>query len=258
MYSKKIMFKKLGLFLVVLMTVTLLLPMVTAGVAGAADSPANSAVHFLRNDYAKNGINNSEAGVGSYALYVLNRAGVDVSTWVYDNVNLEDAVISAVSGDIPNASDPSKVSAKLLAQELVATKVLGRDDLAVQLVQILKNRQSSTGFDTGDYSLFSNMPAFDLLGRAGSSSVINTVYAKDYILSQQLTVNKEVYGSWGGSWTDDQGTHYFADFMATAQAVRALHYLNTENNDASVQAAIYSGLDWMKNQQQDDGSFVTG
>jgi len=96
LYSKKIMFKKLGLFLVVLMTVTLLLPMVTAGVAGAADSPANSAVHFLRNDYAKNGINNSEAGVGSYALYVLNRAGVDVSTWVYDNVNLEDAVISAV------------------------------------------------------------------------------------------------------------------------------------------------------------------
>ena len=260
MYSNKTMFKKLGLFLVVLMTVALLLPMATAGVAGAAISPANNAVQFLYNDYTNNGINNSEVGVGSYALYVLYQAGVDVSTWVYDNVNLEDAVISAVSGDISNASDQSKVSAKLLAQDLAAAKALGQDgyNLAVQLVQIMQNRQSSNGFDKGEYSLFSNVPAFDLLGRAGSISVINTVYAKEYILSRQLTVNKEVYGSWGGSWTDDKGTHYFADFMATAQAVRALHYLNTESNDASVQAAIYSGLDWMKNQQQDDGSFVTG
>jgi len=81
LYSNKTMFKKLGLFLVVLMTVALLLPMATAGVAGAAISPANNAVQFLYNDYTNNGINNSEVGVGSYALYVLYRAGVDVSTW---------------------------------------------------------------------------------------------------------------------------------------------------------------------------------
>lgn len=156
----------------------------------------------------------------------------------------------------------ANVKAKILAQDLVAAQALGRNDLADQLVEILKNRQTESGFDTGAYSLFSNLPAFDLLGRAGKLSVVNAAYARDYILSNQLTqstVPAEVYGAWGGSWTDDkQSTHYFADFMATAQAVRALHYLDPRGSDPSVQAAIYNGLAWMQKQQQPDGSFVAG
>ncbi|WP_194174847.1 S-layer homology domain-containing protein [Desulfofundulus thermobenzoicus] len=256
MYNHKRTIKKLSLLLVLVMAVTLLTPAVNAGAGGMPASPANNAVQFLYNEYIQKGINNSEYGVGSYAIYVLKQAGVDVASWVYNGENLNDAVINAVYKDI---SQPDNVPAKILAQDLVAVQALGRSDLADQLVEILKNRQTENGFDTGAYSLFSNLPAFDLLGRAGLMSVVKLVYAKEYILSQQLTVNEEVYGSWGGSWTDDKGnTNYFADFMATAQAVRALHYLDPGGQDARVQAAINNGLNWMRNQQKADGSFVAG
>ncbi|WP_165859294.1 S-layer homology domain-containing protein [Desulfofundulus salinus] len=255
MYNHKRMIKKLSLLLVLVMAVTMLTPVVNAGASGMPASPANNAVQFLYNEYIQKGINNSEYGVGSYALYVLKQAGVDVSSWEYNGENLNDAVVKAVYSDI---SQPDKVPAKILAQDLLAVQALGRSDLTDQLVEILKDRQTENGFDTGTYSLFSNLPAFDLLGRAGFMSVVNAVYAKEYILSQQLTVNEEVYGSWGGSWTDKDGTHYFADFMATAQAVRALYYLDPEGKDADIQAAISKGLAWMQKQQQADGSFVAG
>ncbi|HHW43725.1 MAG TPA: DUF4430 domain-containing protein [Desulfotomaculum sp.] len=248
--------KKLSLFLVLVMAVTLLAPAVNAGVSGVSGSPADNAVQFLYNEYVQKGINNSEYGVGAYVLYVLKQAGVDVASWVYNGENLNDAVINVVYNDI---SQPDNVPAKILAQDLLAMQALGRDDLVDQLVQALKDRQSENGFDTGDYSLFSNMPAFDLLGRAGKISVLKVDYARDYILSQQLTVNAEVYGAWGGSWTDDEGnTNYFADFMATAQAVRALHYLDPEKKDARVQSAIANALAWMQKQQKSDGSFAAG
>ncbi|NHM27600.1 DUF4430 domain-containing protein [Desulfofundulus sp. TPOSR] len=259
MYNHKRMIKKLSLLLVLVMAVTMLTPAVNAGASGMPASPANNAVQFLYNEYIQKGINNSEYGVGSYALYVLKQAGVDVASWVYNGENLNDAVINAVYNDI---SQPDNVPAKILAQDLVAVQALGRSDLADQLVEILKNRQTENGFDTGAYSLFSNLPAFDLLGRAGKLSVVNAAYTRDYILSNQLTqstVPAEVYGAWGGSWTDDKGnTNYFADFMATAQSVRALHYLDPGGQDARVQAAINNGLNWMRNQQKADGSFVAG
>jgi hypothetical protein len=259
LYNHKRTIKKLSLLLVLVMAVTLLTPAVNAGAGGTPASPANNAVQFLYNEYIQKGINNSEYGVGSYALYVLKQAGVDVASWVYNGENLEDAVTNAAYKDI---SQPDNVPAKILAQDLVAAQALGRSDLTDQLVEILKNRQTENGFDTGAYSLFSNLPAFDLLGRAGKLSVVNAAYTRDYILSNQLTqstVPAEVYGAWGGSWTDDKdNTNYFADFMATAQAVRALHYLDPGGQDARVQAAINNGLNWMRNQQKADGSFVAG
>jgi len=245
----------MGLLLVGIMIVTSFISLVNINTAEAASSPADSAVQFLYNDYADKGINNSDAGVGSYALYVLTQAGVDVSTWMYTGVCLKDAVINAANDDISNASDPSIVSAKLLGQDLAAMKALGQSDLAVQIEQILQHRQSSTGFDTGDYSIFSNLAAYDLLGRADSISVINTVYAKDYILgTQNQTIGDPAYGSWGCTWENN----YYADFMATAAAVRALNYLDPNKSDVLIQDAINNGLNWMKDQQQADGSFLAG
>ncbi|TEB07823.1 Endo-1,4-beta-xylanase A precursor [Pelotomaculum schinkii] len=246
------MFKKPSLWLTVLMTIMLLIPVVSANAAGGAGSPANCAVQFLYNDYTTNGINNSDAGVGSYALFVLTQADVDVSTWEYNGENLKDAVISAISGDITNAADPSKASAKLLAQDLAAAKALGRDDLADQLVQILQNRQSSAGFDS---NLYSDIPAYDLLGRVDSVGEINIDYAKDCILgSQNTTAGDQNYGSFGGTF----GGIFYPDFMTTAEAVRALNYLDPGKSDSQTQNAINDGCSWMKNQQQADGSFNVG
>jgi hypothetical protein len=248
--------KKLGLLLVVFMTVSLLMSVAHINTAGAAGTPAADAVQFLYHDYTTNGIKNSDTGVGSYALYVLTRAGVPVDTWRHNGVSLEEAVISAVTGDLLNAADPSKVSAKLLAQDLAAMKALGQSDLAGQLIQIFKDRQSDTGFDTGDYSLFSNVPAYDLLGRAGAINEINKDQAITYLLGTQNTTDSDpaVYGSWGYLY---EGTFY-ADLMATTGAVRALNCLDPDQSDAQVQNAINNGLDWIQKQQQADGSFMAG
>ncbi len=253
MSKKRKDFRILAVLLVAVMSLSLtVVPCAQAGtpdLSGLADKAAN----YLYNEFVKNGAKNGDFYVGSYAAWVLTQAGVDVSAWVHDGTSLKDAVIDIVYQDIANP----QVSAKYLAQDLLAAQVLGRQELAEQLLQKLKNREQSTGFDNNVYS---DLPAYDLLGRANELGVMNTVYAKNYILSQQLTVSGDVYGAWGSSWTDDNGTHYYADFMTTAQAVRALSYLDLDpqKNDPEIQAAIGLGLDWLKKQQKDDGSFVAG
>lgn len=256
MYRHRGVLKSLGLVLALILAATLLVPAANASTSVTLTSLTSKAVQFLYGEYTQKGISNSENGVGSYALYVLKKAGVDVSSWVYNGQKLEDAVVDAICKDLQNAAN---VHAKTLAQDLVAAQALGRSDLANQLVEILKHRQTENGFDN---NLFSDVPAFDLLGLAGKLKVVNAAYVRDYILSNQLTqptVPAEIYGAWGVSWTDDKGTpQYFADFMTTAQAVRVLHYLDPSGQDDRVQAAINNGLNWMRKQQQADGSFVAG
>lgn len=227
---------------------------ITCSRAEAANSyPLEQAVHYLGNEYASNGIINSDAGVGSYALFVLTRAGVDVGAWVHNGTGLKDAVISAVKNDIANAD---KVSAKCLAQDLAAMEALGQNGLTDQLVMILKNRQGKNGFDdTGALSIYSNVPAFDLLSSAGLINRLNTGQVTDYILEEQYIKAKDAnYGSWGSSESD----RYYADFMATAGAIRVLSRLDPEKSDAQIQEAINNGLGWMKNQQKAGGNFMAG
>ncbi|WP_406676653.1 S-layer homology domain-containing protein [Neomoorella carbonis] len=247
--SKKIG-KRLTYFLTFLMVLNMFLPVAPAWAGEGAGSPANYPVQFLYNEYIQKGVQNADQGVGSYTFYILSQAGVDGSTWVYNGQNLKEAVIDAVYRDIKNPP-----SAKTLAQDLVAARVLGREDLVNRLAQILQSRQTGSGFDSGDFSLFSNIPAFELLGRANLLSVIDKTYAKEYILStKNTTVGEATYGSWGYTYQNI----YYPDFMATAQAVRALYFLDPSKEDVSVQAAIYNGLEWMQQQQQPDGSFVVG
>ncbi len=248
--NKKNTFKKLGLLLVVLITAMCFTPVAGVNAMGEAVSPAGSAVQFLQQDYAANGINNSDIGVGSYALYVLNRAGTDTGTWLHEGVSLNDAVTSAINGDILIATDPSqKVSAKLLAQDLAAARELGQNDLAEQIIQMLQNKQSSTGFDS---NLYSDIPAYDLLGRLGLISEMNIDHAAAYILEAQNTTDGAPdFGSFGAAF---DGVFY-PDFMTTAQAVRALNCLDATKSDSRIQAAIKDSLDWIQKQQQGDGSF---
>jgi hypothetical protein len=214
--------------------------------AGAAVSPADSTVQILQNEYTTNGLNNSDGGVGSYALYLLLQAGVDVSTWECGGVSLEEAVISAINDDLSDMG----ASAKLLAQDLLAAKTLGEDGLADDLMDELLERESSSGFDDNPYS---DIPAYDLIGRADLLSVVGDVYAKDYILAaQNATASDPNYGSFGSVW----GTDFYPDFMTTAQAVRALQYLDPAKNDSEIQNAIDAALAWMEEMQQDDGSFL--
>ncbi|MGB9793075.1 MAG: DUF4430 domain-containing protein, partial [Thermacetogeniaceae bacterium] len=213
----------------------------------------HKAANLLKNDYLENGAGRNEyTNISPYTAYVLKQAGIDVSDWVYNNTSLEDAILKIVTEDLSNSS---KTSAKQLAYDLLAMKEFGRDDLVNQLLEILKSRHSEEGFDSGNYSIFSNLPTYDALGRAGFISVINPDDAKAYILGTQNSNSGDAnYGSWG--FIVDK--KYYPDFMATAQAVRALSYLPGAPEDPKIRTAIEAGLGWMKKQQQRDGSFRTG
>jgi hypothetical protein len=162
-------------------------------------------------------------------------------------------VTGAVQNDITNAG---QISAKLLAQDLTAAQVLGREDLAAQLFQLLKNRQGRWGFDErGALSVYSNVPAYELLSRAGLLEQVDASLARSYILGAQYTGAEEKYfGSWGST---DNGKFY-ADFIAATGALRMLHRMDPGGADPEIQAAIKNGLAWIKNQQKAGGNFMAG
>ncbi len=243
-------FKKLSLLLAVIMAVAVLCGAPGVKPAGASGAPINSAVQYLDHEYTTNGLANNDNGVGSYAFYVLRQAGVDVSAWEHGGTSLEEAVKTAIAGDLAKAADPLVVSAKLLARDLAAADALGENDLADQLAQILQARESSAGFDENSYS---DIPAYDILGRAGRLNVTNAVYAKECILAAQNTTDGDPdLGSFGGMYEDV----FYPDFMTTAQAVRALHYLDPDGNDGVIQEAINAALEWLKDRQQANGGFL--
>lgn len=240
--GRKGFLRKLSLLLAVTIAAAALFAAPGANLAVAGGSPINNAVQYLYNEYITNGPDNSDGGVGAYALYMLVQAGVNVTTWEYGGTSLDEAVISAITDDLSNPG----TSAKRLAQDLAAADALGEGALAGDLLDELLDRESSSGFDSNAYS---DIPAYDILGRTGFISVVNEVYARDYILAaQQISVSDATYGSFGGGWGPD--------FMVTAQAVRALHYLDPGDGDSEIQDAIDAALNWMEAQQQDDGSFT--
>ncbi|MDD4369204.1 MAG: S-layer homology domain-containing protein [Oscillospiraceae bacterium] len=233
---------------------TLLPAVFLSGRAEAADPQlADRAVQYIGSEYAKNGIINADMGVGSHTFYILTRAGVDVSAWKYDGVSLRDAVISAINSDIVNAD---QVSAKLLAQDLAAAQVLGQESLASQLLLVLKNRQDIEGFDkNGPLSVYSNVPAFEIMSRIGLIGQVDAGLARSYILGKQYAGAEDKYrGSWGST---DNG-QFYADFMATTGAVRMLHRMDPGGSDAGIREAVQNGLEWIKRQQKAGGNFVAG
>lgn len=226
----------------------------SAGRADAAERQLmGQAAQYLKNEYEKNGVINADMGVGSYAFYILTAAGVDVSAWRHEGISFEDAVVSAIQSDIANSA---QVSAKRLAQDLAAAKALGRENLADQLLLALKNRQDSEGFDkNGPLSVYSNVPAYEILSRIDLIDRLDAGLARSYILETRYAGTDDKYrGSWGST---DNG-HFYADFMAVTGAVRMLHRMDAGGSDAEAAEAVNSGLDWLKRQQKAGGNFVAG
>lgn len=213
----------------------------------------DQAAQYLKNEYEKNGVINSDMGVGSCAFYILTQAGVDTGAWKHEGVSLNDAVISAVQSDVANAE---QVPAKRLAQDLAAAKTLGRDNLVDQLLLLLKNRQGSQGFDdNGPLSIYSNVPAFEMLSRIGLLDRLDAGMARSYVLGMRYAGAADKYrGSWGSI---DNG-QFYADFMAVTESVRMLHRMDPGGSGVEIREAVNSGLDWLKRQQKPGGNFVSG
>ncbi|MDN5347746.1 MAG: hypothetical protein PWP65_1310 [Clostridia bacterium] len=145
---------------------------------------------------------------------------------------------------------------KTVAQYLLALSSWDDRPRVEKLADILKNRQKASDPGRGSFenSIYSDMWAFIGLGEAGKLSIIDIVYARDYILSKQNMIQGADYGSWGETF----GADFYPDFMSTCQAIRALTYFPNAINDSEIQAAVVRGLEWLKTQQHDDGSYYSG
>lgn len=207
----------------------------------ADSSLPDQAVAFLKADYENYGAEHDLSIHYPYVAYILDSAGVNWENWEYKGVSLKDAVDNIVDADINDSTAP----VKYLAQDLILMQAMGDTVRSNQLEDLLRTRQCQDGTFQDDNNAFSIIPAYELLGRADSLSIVNTVYASDYILKQQDTS----IGAWTNVW---------ADFMSTAQAVRALNYLEPQAASSSPAGqAVSQGLSWLKQLQQSDGSFKT-
>ncbi len=224
-----------------------------AGVIPAQAATSNlpgltgQAVTYLQAQYQANGAQDGLDVHYPYVLYVLESAGVNTNGWIYEGKTMPDAVTNMVYADVYNTTVP----VKYLASDLLAMKAMGNTGYEDQLLNLLTSRQNSDGSFHNDSNLYSIIPAYDLLGRAGELSVINAVYAENYILGQQSSNADATYGSFGSSY---QGTFY-PDFMSTAEAVRALNYLEGAASNSAIAPAIAKGTSWMQEQQKSGGMF---
>jgi len=245
----------------VLMLVMVLLPLSSSlqgsqGKALAAEPFDSLATEAVRNNYALHqggkAVDGGFGNFGAYDAYILNQAGADLSTWVYQSTSLKAGVLSLADATIANEVYGTPSPAKRIAQEYLAAKGWG-DAKVTQLLILIKNRQTASGngsFDATLYGIYSTMPAFDALGRAGDIGEINTADAIAYILVNQDPATK--------AWpTDDPANWITNDFQTTAQAVRALKYLLplAGGQAAAVQTAIDGGKAWLQARQQADGSY---
>lgn len=217
------------------------------GKAVAAEVYDNLALKAARNNYnlhqGGQAVDGGWGNFGAYDAYILTQAGADVGTWVYNGKSFKDSVLSLIDATIANEGKENQSSAKRVAHEYLAAKAFG-DARATQLLNILKNRQTAGGNGSFDKNAFSDLPAFEALGRAGDMAEIDAAAAITYILSCQDGGT----GAWTSTWND---------FQATAQAVRALEYLKPLAGGQAevVQTAIDRGMAWLQGRQQDDGSF---
>lgn len=132
---------------------------------------------------------------------------------------------------------------KTLAQLLLAAVKFNDTERVNRLSQLLLDRHTANSFEN---SVFSDMWGYIALGEAGKISPI-AEDARAYILKKQ-SAQPETKGAWGETFDK-----FYPDFLSTTQAVRALTYLPGYDTDAEIQAAIASGMDYLKSKQHDDG-----
>ncbi len=230
--------------------VSLLMPFINpafaqADAAGDVDDLALQAVRnnygFYRDGQAVDGV---YGNFSAYDAYILEAGGADLASWIYDGEDFTSRVISLIDSSIANEGTDEQSSAKRIAGEYLASRSMGENDRADELLQILQERQAANTDGSFDSSAFSDVPALEMVGRAGDIDEIDIDSAIDFILGEQDGDS----GAWTSSWND---------LMTTAEAVRVLDYLipYAGDQEETVSEAVYKGMVWLEARQNDDGSF---
>ncbi len=243
--KKQSLFNRLA---TIVFIVSLLLPFINPAFVQADDAGDidDLALQAVRNNYGFYQEGQAVDGVygnfSAYDAYILDAAGAELDSWIYDREDFTSRVMSLADSSIADEGTANQSSAKRIAGEYLAARSMGEDDQAAELLQILQNRQAASGDGSFDSSAFSDIPALEILGRAGDIDKIDTDQAISLILGGQDSVS--------GAWAYD-------DLMTTAEAIRALTYLEPYAGDQEQEMsdAIERGLEWLAAGQIDDGSF---
>ena len=207
--------------------------MVTAfGQPAPAQTVDDLALQAVRNIYEKyqGGAAVDGAGYTSFDSYygtVLIDAGIDLSTWERNGTNLKDEFLALIDETVLNLEGKTS---KRIAQDYFLAQKLGQTTRSEVLLDALVDAQTSAGALSSNF--YGDAPAYDILGEAGATDGFDKAVAVSYINGRQ--------GSDGCiAW----------DFTATAQAARALKYLD------ETQASIASASAWLQTKQLGDGSY---
>lgn len=254
-------------FVAVFLLAALLATMIIPGAALAAQPYDDLALQAARNNYelfqSGKTVGGSYGNFAAYDAYVLVKAGINLTEWVYGETSFDTGISGLINATIDNERTAGQSSAKRVAHEYLTALEMG-DDRADDLLGILVSRQADNvtdsitadvygSIDSADvlYGIYSNMPAFEALARTETIDQINEEATITYILRAQDPSTK--------AWpTANEDAYITNDFATTAQAVRVLNALKQAvDGDAAtaVQAAITSGINWLKSKQLADGSF---
>lgn len=262
--KRKSLISRSLVFLMIIMTIMSYMPsgispLVKTVEATEEDNVSSLATEAVQNNYESyisgTAVDASWGNFSSYDAYILMNAGADISKWIYNEKSFSGCVIELIDSTIAMEDTESKASAKRVAQDYLAAKSLGENEKANQLMEILKNRQIESGeLDNGLYGIYSNLPAYDLLARAGdlNNSGLNVDNVVLYILNNQDESK---------AWPIANEANYITnDFMSTTQAVRILKVAenNTSVTPSAIQSAITGGMSWLQSKQQDDGGYIAG
>ena len=226
---------------------------VTSILTGFSIEPVTNEIYLITRQGIANNYNAYQdnkaydSGWGNFSafdFYVLKKTGIDLASWERNGTNIIDEAKSSIRTTI---EAPEELSAKRLAQEHLVAKEMGETTNANQLLDILLARKAENENEDGsfDSNIFSDLPALEALGRSES---LETILAEDTITF--VLENQTDDGYWGSAWG--------ADFVSTTQGIRTLHYFKdyiSGDRLTIINEAIQKGLDWIKTQQNSDGSF---
>lgn len=249
-FKNKQVLKFTTLLMAMLMIAMVILPASQVFAAPATDAYTAKAEELVQNIYDKYMENgkvalSSNTELDGFAIYVLNKAKINVLDWEFEGVTVEEELDALIANAIIKEADGTEeINAKQLAFLYVAAASSNKTAEAAQLLDFLKTRQSATengGFVDGDYSEYTNLPVFDLLAAEGKLNILEKAdKAFDYIKALNPTEAE------------------YPDLMSISQTGRILKGFKVQLAKTGVDELIQSIVQWQKENLQEDGSFNAG
>ncbi len=197
------------------------------------DKYALEAVKRMYTEY----INEELGSITSYDVIPLIEYGVDPSKWIYNGKTLKSSIIDNMHVVIDKGNTDSKASIKAVMNNYKLATMISEDNIATSLMAIaIERQQEDGGFDVDEYSVYSNMPALDILRETNTFDNISTSKAIDYVLSVPTS----------------------SGFLVSTDKVKLLELFETvdPSRASEFQTIKNDTIDWLASKQVTNGGFT--